>query len=315
MKKLIIISIFFLPLQIISGQDRIITNQQDTINCLIIAVWKSHIEYQQKNENGYMVGKSISIEEVSDYFRKNQLENYLTFNQEKSIPDRRLMVTMQVGSSNILMLNVNKNLKLFDMEIPYSQSKKYLTQLKSGWNFDADIHYLFSDKFGLGVKYSLFTTSALQEFTLIYNKPTSPFFPEVSKNTFLCAKINEIQYIHYFAPSVYFQQWIGNNQKFQASQTLSAGDVYYRCESRIDMIYDKVNTLIEGKTLGINAGLSVCYFPTAWFSVGFNVGLMYARLTKMNYSAIKNTERIKIDEEVKKYLSRFDYSLCLRFHF
>ena len=215
MKKLISILILFLPLQIISGQDRIVTNQQDTINCLIISVWANHIEYQQKNEDGFMVGKFIPNEQVSEYFRKNQLENHLTFNKEKFIPERRFMFDIQVGGAIMLAFDANEEMKLLNMLAPNSQTKNYITQLKYGWNFSSDIHYLLSDKFGLGLRYSLFASSALQNFTLEYHT-----------NTYLCTELKENLYIHYLAPSLYFYQWIDDFQKFQFNQKLSAGYLY-----------------------------------------------------------------------------------------
>ena len=77
----------------------------------------------------------------------------------------------------------------------------------------------------------------------------------------------------------------------------------------------QVNTLSEGKTLGVNAGFSVCYFPSTWFSVGVNADFMYARLTKIDRSTKKITERIKFEEKDYEYLTRFNYSFCLRFLF
>ena len=64
--------LIFLPLQFMSGQDKIITIQQDTIHCRIVSISPTHIQYEQTTENGYMAGKIISTEQVSEYLRSPQ---------------------------------------------------------------------------------------------------------------------------------------------------------------------------------------------------------------------------------------------------
>ena len=69
MKKLIICLLMFIPLQMVSGQDRIITIQNDTIHCRILSISPAHIHYEQKAENEYVVGRFISAEQVLTYLR------------------------------------------------------------------------------------------------------------------------------------------------------------------------------------------------------------------------------------------------------
>jgi len=83
MKKIIFSFLIFLPLQIVSGQDKIITIQNDTILCRIVSVSSTHIQYEQKDENQNIVGKFIPTEEVLEYFRSAQsseiASNYQTY--------------------------------------------------------------------------------------------------------------------------------------------------------------------------------------------------------------------------------------------
>ena len=72
MKKIIVGLLMFIPLQMASGQDKIITIQNDTIHCRILYVSPTHIQYEQKVENGYMIGKFIPTEQVSVYLRSPQ---------------------------------------------------------------------------------------------------------------------------------------------------------------------------------------------------------------------------------------------------
>jgi len=72
MKKIIVGLLIFIPLQMVSGQDKIITIQQDTIHCRIVSISPTHIQYEQTAEDGYMVGKLIPTEQVSEYLRSSQ---------------------------------------------------------------------------------------------------------------------------------------------------------------------------------------------------------------------------------------------------
>ena len=85
MKKLMISLLVFIPLQIVSGQDKIVNIQHDTIYCKIISVSSTDIKYQQKGKNQYTVVKKIPTEEVLEYFQNLELSkshsNYRTDSQ------------------------------------------------------------------------------------------------------------------------------------------------------------------------------------------------------------------------------------------
>ena len=325
MKKLIVGLLLFLPLQILMGQDKIITIQQDTILCRIISISPTHIQYEQ-NVNGYMVGKFIRTEQVLEYYRTPQtsepkpydLANVQKFNPPK--PERLWMMGVYPGRGTLLASTADDEKEMIAMGIPKSQAVDYNKKLKHGWSLGGDIHYMFSDHFGLGVKYSLFTSSVKQEFTI----SISSYIP-----TFICIGMSERIYIHFAGPSVVFRQWLDENRKFQLTGTLSAGYVYYRDETRMDpnqytftllppssgqsmSIY---NFLADSKTWGANACFSADYFPVTWLSVGVNAGLMYARLTKLDLSTKETTDTVDLDKKDYQSLARFDYSISIRFHF
>jgi len=68
MKKLIISFLIFIPLQIVSGQDKIITIQNDTIYCRIVAFSPPFIQYEQKDENKKVVGKFIPTDQILEFY-------------------------------------------------------------------------------------------------------------------------------------------------------------------------------------------------------------------------------------------------------
>jgi len=90
MKKVIISLLISIPLQIISGQDKIITIEQDTIHCRIISVSPTHIQYEQKAENENTVGKFIPAEQVLVYFRSPQPAEINPYDQIESQKSKSL---------------------------------------------------------------------------------------------------------------------------------------------------------------------------------------------------------------------------------
>ena len=322
MKKLIVGILMLLPLQLVSGQDKIITIQQDTIFCRIVSISSTHIQYEQKVENQY-VGKFIPTEQVSSYLRSSQLAEISPYYQavrQKPKPTHRWLIGVYAGGGSLLASTANDEKSMIEMGIPKSQAIDYNKKLKRGWSMNGDIHYLFSDNFGLGAKYSLFTSLVQKDFTMAINS----MFPE-----YVCVGMKEIQYIQYAGSSVIFRQWLDENHKFQLIETLSAGYVHYRDEIRMDpnqytfLFYQNTygipvaiySILAESKTWGANASFSVNYFPVSRLSVGANAGFMYARLTKADFSTKQTTQTIKFDKKEYEYLTRLDYSLSIRFHF
>ena len=323
MKKLIMSVLLFIPLQFISGQDTIITITNDTIFCRIVSILPASIHYQLKGENQQIVGKLIPIEQVLEYVQDSpspeiKLSDPAVMRTAK--PLRPWLMGLQLGGASLLASSTSDENDLINIGIPSSQAKDYSKQLKHGWSLSGDIHYLLSNYLGLGVKYSFFTSSAQKDFTVKINDD----YPE-----YVCMGMKDNQYIHYAGPSVIFRQSLDKNRKFQLNETLSAGYVHYRGESRMDpnqyvpsvlpptsgissTIY---NLLAESNTWGANAGLSLDYYLIPRLSIGANAGFMYARLTKVKISTKDRTETIALDKQNYEPLSRLDYSLNIRFHF
>jgi hypothetical protein len=306
MKNWIIGLLLLIPLQFASGQDKIITIQQDTIFCRIVSVSPSVIHYEQKGENQQVVGKFIPTEQVLEYFRSSQsseITPYYRINRRVPKPERPWVIGVQAGGSSLLASTDDDEREMINMGIPQSQARDYNRQLKHGGNLGCDIHYLLFESFGLGVKYSFFTSSAQNDFMIKIND----YYPE-----YVSLKMKDNQYIHYVGPSVIFQQWLDENHKFQLNEALSMGYVHYRDELRMN---PGQNALVESNTWGVNACLSAEYFPVSYLSIGLNAGLMYARLTKVDISTKESTQTINLDKKDYEPLSRLDYSLSIRFHF
>ena len=309
MKKLIFSLLLFLPLQIISGQDKIITIQQDTIHCRIVYVTPARIQYEQEAENGNMIGKFIPGEQVLEYYQNSQsvtLNPYYRTEKQKPNPLRHWMVGLQSGAS-FLIVSSDDEYNLINRGMSQLQDEDFYKQLKRRWHLQGDIHYLLYDDFGLGVKYSFLTSSAQKDFVM---KSNDDYLP-----SYVCVGIKEKQYIHYAGPSVIIRQWLGKDHQFLLNEVLSLGYVHYRDELRMDATFSFDNALLEGNTWGATFGISLEYFPVSWLSIGLNAGAMYSRLTKFSISDKESTQTVKLSNEYYQSLSRLDCSLGIRFHF
>ena len=319
MKKLLFGILVFIPLQMASGQDKIITILQDTIHCRIVSVSPTRIQYEQTVEDGYKVGKSIPTEQVSVYLRSTSSSEpnpMYSIDRQRTKPAHSWLIGIYAGGGSLLASTANDEKDMIDMGISKSQAVDYNKKLKHGWSIGGDIHYMFSDDFGLGAKYSLFASSVQKDFAIAVNS----MLPE-----FACVGMKEIQYIHYAGPSAIFRQWLDEKHQFQLTETLSAGYVHYRDEMRMDPnqytfldIYGTAaiyNILTESNTWGANVSFSADYFPVSWLSVGVSAGFMYARLTKADVSTKETTQTVKLDKEDYQSLARLDYLFQIRFHF
>ena len=325
-KIFIVCVLFSVPLQIVKGQDRIITVQQDTVHCRIVSVTSNHIHYEQM-EGRYAVGKFIPIEQVSTYFRSPQSSAPVSYKhgyRQIQIPTYRWQAGVHFGRASFLSSTANDERSMIDMGIPKSQAKDYNRQLKHGWSINGDIHYMFTDFFGLGAKYSFFTSSVQKDMTInpygLFNYNNIPEFFSIG--------MREIQYIHHAGPSVIFRQRLSEKIKLYLAETLSIGYVHYRNEGRFDpnkytFVYQNMygasvpiyNLLTEANTWGANVGLSAEYFPVSRLSVGVSAGFSYARLTKVDISTKETTQTVELEKIDYVSLARLDYSICVRFHF
>ena len=326
MKKLLICLLLFLSTIALRAQDKIITIQHDTIECCIVTITPVHIHYEQPEGNGYVVGRLISTEEVLKYYRIPPTY-YKKEKKPAEKPNRPWIIGVQAGKSILLASTANDKAALIGVGIPKSQAEEYAKNMKNGFHLNGDVYYKLTNLFGLGLKYSFFTSSAELNSTVpIFFYQTS-YGPSYSH--FIVVGAKEKQYINYVGPSVIFQQWLGNNRKFQLSQMLSIGYMSYRGEVRTDpttfasnpVYIDGPNTqifgeLVEGKTWAGTVGLSAEYYLLPCLSVGANAGLIGTLpIKEVDHSNKLTTGSIGLPKYNYLKLSRFDYSLNIRLHF
>ena len=86
MKKLFLTILIILSAIITKAQDKIITNNNDTIFCRIVGISETKIIYEQQNNERQIIGKFISVDDVLEYYKETQLSNY----QNNTYQDNRI---------------------------------------------------------------------------------------------------------------------------------------------------------------------------------------------------------------------------------
>ncbi|GHU62247.1 hypothetical protein FACS1894123_02850 [Bacteroidia bacterium] len=314
MKKAIIGWVLFLSVQIVKGQDIIITTQQDTIACKILSISPTHINYEQKIGNQRAVGKFIPVEQVLEYYRDSQPEQKTASSSKLVRPWR---VSLQAGYAHLTASTSEAEQELQNSGISKSDAKSHYKHLKNGVHLSGDVHYFFNDYLGAGVKYSFFHSSSDME--LLYNMSLYSSVSYYNSYEHYIMGVDQRLYIHYVGPSLITQQWLNKNQTFQLLAELSIGYAYYRDELRISpYLYSDDTTLgilEEGKSLGKNVEVSLAYYPLTYLSVSANVGFVSASFKKLDETTPMGKTTIKLDKDQHENVSRLNASIGVQFHF
>lgn len=292
----VLISVFTLQ-----AQDRIITVQNDTINCRIQSITDTHIRYEQPTKGGFVVGKLIPLTEVAEYYRK---------------PVTTITRT-KVENPWVLGISTGGSYMPWVMEtIEESVDSENASKIKNGYQFNANVHYMLNQSIGAGLQYSFFTSGYKGDVLTEIN----PNYP-----TYASAYQRDRQYINYGGLSVLFQQSIGADKKIVLSETLSPGMLFYRYEYQYYMALpyssgysiDMLNGLVEAVTPGVGLGFTAGYRLTPKLMIGAGADFLFGMTKKIHVQSkglqgeYESEADYTLDEPLN--ISRINYSLSLRY--
>jgi hypothetical protein len=327
MKRLLIALLFIIALASTKAQDRIITIQNDTIECRIISIGDERIIFEQETSENYAVGKSIATSNVSQYFRLNVPGvNMGSYGRPAWLQrsERPYLFTLQGGMARLSTDFSAYKSWMTAIGVPASEADDYIGKLKNGFHINAAFHYLLFSNIGVGVDYSLFYSASDKDFLISgYNPMNLPMYVKQS--------LNEKVFIHFAGPSLLLQQFPGNSGKIKILESLSSGIVMFRNEIRSNdytsygsenagfntvslLYYENANSLTTGSTFGIKGGVSVEYCILPQLSAGLTGNFIWAKLKKASF---KNANNEINDQELEKAMkvSHLDYGLTLRCNF
>ncbi len=326
MKKLFLVLMAFLSLFAVKAQDKIITIQNDTIECRIISVNADRISYEQKTSVDQVTGKSIATSEVLQYLRSenNDYLNRKTQNSIKAKPEHRFLFNLQGGLSYSLTDLSNFNNLLINAGVPASEADDYTDKLKNGIYISSGFHYLLNNLIGIGAEYTFFQSSSEGEF-LVKN------YSGMNLPVYTTTRLDEKIYSSFIGLSALLQQFPGAKHKIRMTETVSPGVVFFRDETRgidyqeywpVDNIYygqqpqyyNNSNTLTHGKAFGIKGGLSVEYLITPRLSAGLSGSFLWSNLQKVSIKSLNyNSENQEPEKAID--ISHIDYGVSLRYSF
>jgi hypothetical protein len=110
----------FFALHIAKAQDKIITNQQDTILCRILSISQTYINYEQKEDKQYVIGKFIPIEQVLEYYRSSpsqEIKPYYKNARRFPKSAKPWVIGLQAGGTSLLASSADAEKEMQDIGI------------------------------------------------------------------------------------------------------------------------------------------------------------------------------------------------------
>lgn len=173
----------------------------------------------------------------------------------------------------------------------------YLRNLKSGANIGLNLNYFFGQNWGLGLKYSHFTT----------NGSASNAFVGINSNGSVYGKVKDKIRIDFIGPAYVGQMVFGTNQRHLLSSGVSVGLLGYKDEGN----FGNNDVKITGKTFGATIDFGYDFGISENFFLGLKSGLYAGVLTKRKVETYGSTYTEQLDENSQEGLGRLDINLAL----
>ena len=307
MKKKLLIPIFFLVMFSAGySQDKIITVNNDTIDCRINKISRSTIFFDIIT-NGIKTTGQLPLSSVLNYSVSAKAAKEATpgatpvkIKSANSYSFDRLRFGIGGGPGYLLAGSEDAEKAMVIMGLESGKAKSYYKGLKLGLQANADLTYLITPIFGAGIKYKFFNTSNSVE----------GFF-DLQDGVHLIYTTYEEQIYTNFAGAMFFsQQFIGRNEQFKLSSSLSAGLATYRNEAG----YLNGYYLLKGKNLGTDFSVGLEYFITDQISVGADLSAFYSSIRKIKITDGSTTNTMDLEKENYENLSRIDFSIGIRLY-
>lgn len=295
--KTILILAFLSFVFLAKSQDRIITTQNDTINCKISKVTSSNIFFTLKTGNVLTKGK-IDRNRVLNYSSEN---TRIDDNLDIAIKyPSRWRLGLSGGINYLTASSSEAETNLVQQGADKQAAKSYYNDLKLGQNIGADLHYMIAKTYGIGLVYKLYSNNSLME----------TFFDPHDGVNLIFGKIHEKIFVNYGGISFYSEQYMKANPRWKWSSYYSAGMSFYRDEAVI------VNTpvLLTGKAFATNLDLGLEYFVFPRISAGINLSYFLSSLKKITLNDGNSTLTQDLDKKSYENISRVDLSVGIRFY-
>jgi len=287
MKKPLILFLLLFTMCTMYSQDLIVTNNADSLNCKITKIKADYI-YFTFNHKGEIRNTLLPLSEVKTH-QKNYYSTSLLPNGGVKPTDNFTHFRLALhGGYSYLVAKVGDN-------VP-SDFQDYIKELKSGYHFGGDISYYFTENLGFGIKYSQFKSSN-----------SISVYSEGIEGNVSYGEMSDNITTSFIGPM--FSVRIQNKNKKNAF-ILNTGFGYmgYSNDSRV--ILD--NYTITGSTIGMIIDIGYDIGLSEQLSLGGQISLVSATLTKYKLTYGNTVETIDLNEDQNESLSRIDLSIGIR---
>ncbi len=225
----------------------------------------------------------------------------------------KLLILIILLLGIIISTSAQEDYKTPKLRISASRGLGYLTALgqqDSGdtsnndlrWvkNLNGDIHYLFHNNLGVGVKYYFHNTSSETDDVIV----------DIDPQHYGVTDILEKDFLNFIGPSFMSYKTLGKNNNFLLVSTVGVGYTWFRSE--LYTLFQ--NLLLSGSNFGMNVDIGVDYLFIPNLGVGVNLGILTSYFRKIKISNGTFTEEVELDKNSQYNASNIYLSIGLRYY-
>ena len=217
--------------------------------------------------------------------------------QEQELPKWKFSIS---GGAGFQLGDTKESVdQLVNQGFNKNDAEEYVNSLKWSGIFRTEAYYLFKPFIGMGMKYIFSGVSAKKDDLLI-----SPYHENMSYIT----DIEERDYFHLLAPTLYLQEMLNARKSLLFNQSLSLGYMRYRGESELN--YSRL--LTTGNSAGLALDLGLEYFFRKNWSISANFAFIHSTFGKITLNDGYDTATYSLNEKLK--LNRIDLSMGVHFY-
>ncbi|MDR1347133.1 MAG: autotransporter outer membrane beta-barrel domain-containing protein [Prevotellaceae bacterium] len=282
----IILALFVTPL---GAQDLIVTGEGDSLNCKITKVKTDNIYFTFKYKDEIR-NTLLPVSQVKDY----KINYYAT----AEVPTEQIKYR-EIYPHFRFALNGGwsyRTAKIVDIQPDF---KEYARDLKSGFHYNMDMFYYFTEMFGVGLKYNnaLFSNE-INNVQVTYDDGSTKY-GKMSDNI-------QINFIGALFSGRFF------NAKKKNCWLTDIGLGYLGYKDKITLVSD--TQTLKGNTLGFYVSVGYDIGISKNFALGFQLSVVTGSLNQFKLTDGNRTETIKLEKDKYENLSRIDLSIGLRFN-
>lgn len=301
MKKNLLIAFLIVSFPLlIFGQDRIITLNNDTIDCSINKVTRSEIYFDVTTRGVRTTGR-MPLAEVYSYSVSPASGNVPLYQNAGTGSGGTLRIGLNGGMGYITSSANEAVESMVNMGVASETAKSYYRDLKTGWYGSGEASWMFHQKYGAGLKYKFFNTESGFE----------SYFDPGDGYTLFYSTYRENIYINYAGVSLFYSEPLGKSGKFNLYSAYSLGMTFYRNE--LEVFYG--NLLITANAFGLDGSIGLEYRITPVIAAGAELSLFTSTIRKIQITDGETSETVELEKENYENLSRAEGSIGIRFYF